>query len=314
LLSFPHLTKFLMKKLMLGLLTFILMVSSLVNHLLVDGSTLASKCTNTAYSIPIGTGEFSYSQVGTGPPILLLHGLFASKEQWHSLSCQLSQAGYRAISPDLPGYGNSTGFTVQDYALERQVALLHKFVERIGVRSFQIAGSSMGGTIASLYSQSYPDRVQSLAFIGAPLGVTGWSDSFRQSIFEGVNPLIPITKSQFDREISLLFVTSPSIPDAIKKEKIKDYSIRNRHYQQIWDIVNLYHDALCQAPRLQLPTLVIWGEADKIYHIRGIDRLQRCIPGSQVVRLSKAGHLPMIENTQQVASHYLSFLKAVKTM
>ena len=73
--------------------------------------------------------------------------------------------------------------------------------------------------------------------------------------------------------------------------------------------MNLYNDAMCQAPRIQLPTLVIWGQADQIYDIRGVDRLQRCIPGSQILQLPKAGHLPIVENAHQVASYYLSFLK-----
>jgi abhydrolase domain-containing protein 6 len=135
----------------------------------------------------------------------------------------------------------------------------------------------------------------------------------KKSIVEGINPFIPITKPQFDREIGLLFVTPPPISDAVKMGKINDYVTRNRHYQQIWDIVNLYNDALCQAPRIQLPTLVIWGQADRVYDIRGVDRLQCCIPGSQIVQLPKAGHLPIVENATQVASHYLIFLKAVTT-
>ena len=167
----------------------------------------------------------------------------------------------------------------------------------------------MGGTIATLYSQLYPQQVRSLALLGAPLGVTGWSDSVKKSILEGINPFIPITKAQFDREISLLFVTPPPISDVVKMGKVNDYVTRNRHYQQVWDIVNLYPDALCQAPHTQLPTLVIWGQADQIYDIRGVKRLQRCIPNSQSVQLPKAGHLPIVENTDRVASYYLSFLK-----
>ena len=182
-------------------------------------------------------------------------------------------------------------------------------MKRLGIQSFEIAGSSMGGTIATLYSQLYPQQVRSLALLGAPLGVTGWSDSVKKSILEGINPFIPITKAQFDREISLLFVTPPPISDVVKMGKVNDYVTRNRHYQQVWDIVNLYPDALCQAPHTQLPTLVIWGQADQIYDIRGVKRLQRCIPNSQSVQLPKAGHLPIVENTDRVASYYLSFLK-----
>jgi abhydrolase domain-containing protein 6 len=298
-----------MKKLLLRTIVFMLVLSCLFGNIVVDGATSTSDCTVATRSTPIGTGTLSYSQVGTGQPILLLHGLFASKEQWHSMSCQLAKAGYRAIAPDLPGYGNSTGFTLKDYTLEHQAALLHQFMEQLGIQSFQIAGSSMGGTIATLYSQLYPQQVRSLALLGAPLGVTGWADSMKKSIVEGINPFIPITKAQFDREISLLFVNPLPISDAVKMKKVNDYVTHNRHYQQVWDIVNLYRDALCQAPRIQIPTLVIWGQEDKIYDIQGVDRLQRCIPGSQIVRLPKAGHLAIVENAQQVGSRYLSFLK-----
>lgn len=142
-----------MKKLRLWPIVFILLLSCLFGNIVVDGATSTFTCPIATRSIAIGTGTLSYSQVGIGQPILLLHGLFANKEQWHTMSCQLAKAGYRSIVPDLPGYGNSTGFTVQDYALEHQAALLHQLMERLGIQSFEIAGSSMGGTIAVLYSQ-----------------------------------------------------------------------------------------------------------------------------------------------------------------
>lgn len=298
---------------MLRLVIVILLLSGLVGYVGGNGaiSASASTCSIATRSAPIETGTVSYHQVGVGQPILLLHGLFASKEQWDSMMCELSEAGYQAIAPDLPGYGNSTGFSVSDYALENQVALLHQFIGRLGIESFHIAGSSMGGTIATLYSQLHPHQVESLALIGAPLGVTDWANSVKESIIAGINPFIPVTKAQFDLEISLLFVTPPAIPDAVKTEKVNDYLTRNRHYQQVWDIVNLYDDVLCQTSRIQPPVLVIWGEEDKIYDIRGVDRLQHCIAGSQIIQLPKAGHLLLMENAQQAALDYLSFLKVV---
>ncbi|RUT02983.1 hypothetical protein DSM107010_61200 [Chroococcidiopsis cubana SAG 39.79] len=230
------------------------------------------------------------------------------------MMCQLSKAGYRAIAPDLPGYGNSTGFATRDYALENQVELLHQLTNQLGIRSFDVAGSSMGGAIATLYSQRYPQQVRSLAFIGAPLGAIDWAASVRNSILDGINPFIPITKEQFDLEISLLFVTPPTIPDTVKTERVNDYNTRNRHYQQIWDIVNLYDKVLCQRRSTQLPTLAIWGTEDKIYDISGAERLQRCIPESQTVRLPKAGHLLLMENSEEATADYLKFLVGLQKL
>ncbi len=301
-----------MKKLIIPpILVILILLGGLVGYIAFHSPASASNCAIATHSTTINNGTLSYNQVGTGQPILLLHGLFADKEQWNSMMCKLSTAGYQAIAPDLPGYGNSTGFATRDYALENQVTLLHEFTNQLGISSFDVAGSSMGGAIATLYSQRYPE-LRSLAFIGSPLGVIDWASSVRNSIFDGINPFIPITEEQFDLEISLLFVTPPGIPDSIKTQKVNDYITRNRDYQQIWDIVNLYDDVLCQRRLNQLPTLAIWGTEDKIYDIRGAARLQRCIPRSQVIRLPKTGHLLLIENSEQATTYYLKFLSEIR--
>ncbi|GFE71843.1 hypothetical protein CFPU101_44530 [Chroococcus sp. FPU101] len=61
------------------------------------------------------------------------------------MMCWLSEAGYQVIAPDLPGYGKSNGFTIEDYALENQTARLHELMKDLGIKSFDVAGSSMGG-------------------------------------------------------------------------------------------------------------------------------------------------------------------------
>lgn len=303
-----------MKKLIFQLIFLILLLcGGLGSYAALNSSASASGCEITTHSTSISNGTLSYNRVGNGEPILLLHGLFASKEQWSSMMCQLSKAGKSAVAPDLPGYGDSIGFTTKDYALENQVTLLHQLMEQLEINSFDIAGSSMGGTIAFLYSQRYPQQSRSVAFIGSPLGVTDWSSSVKNSIFNGINPFIPITKEQFDLEINLLFFTPPTIPDSVKTEKVNDYTTRNRHYQQVWDIVNLYDRVLCQQRSTQVQTLAIWGTEDEIYDIRGVPRLQSCIPQSQTIQLPKAGHLLLMENSEEATAHYLKFLATMSS-
>ncbi len=303
-----------MKKLILQFLLIILLFTGLAIYPFSDRAISAPTCTIDTRSAQLSKGTLTYSQAGNGAPVLLLHGLFADKEQWNSIMCQLASAGYRAIAPDLPGYGASQGFDVVNYALDNQVKLLHEFAKKLGINRLDIAGSSMGGAIATLYTQQYPQQVRSLAFIGSPLGVIEWAKPVREAIYQGINPFIPITTDQFDLEIRLLFVTPPQIPDSIKAAKVKDYVDRNRHYQQVWDIVNLYDQVLCRPPAIQIPTLIIWGQADKIYDIQGADRLQRCIPRSQLLKLPEAGHLLLMESADAAAPAYLNFLKANKAV
>lgn len=300
-----------MKKFAVRFLLGIVLMPGLVQSSYADRPTAAPTCTITTRSATIQGGTLSYDSAGQGSTVLLLHGLFASKEQWNTIMCRLATAGYRAIAPDLPGYGNSQGFATETYALERQTALLHEFTQGMGIKTLDVAGSSMGGAIATLYAQQHPTQVRSLAFVGAPVGVVGWAAPLRNAIYQGINPFIPITKEQFDLEISLLFVNPPQIPDSVKAQKVNDYINRNRHYQQVWDIVNLYTDVTCKARLRALPTLAIWGRNDKIYDISGADRLQKCLPRSTVWRLPDAGHLLLVENADTAATIYLGFLAKV---
>ncbi len=302
-----------MRKFIIRLFIVILVLSGSIGYVFVNRATSAESCTITLLTAHVGNGTLSYSQVGNGRSILLLHGLFASKEQWNTIMCRLTEVGYRVIAPDLPGYGNSNGFTLRDYALEKQARLLHELMEKLGIKSFDLAGSSMGGAIAHLYAQRYPNQVRSLAFIGSPLGIVDWANSVKQAIFQGINPFIPITTEQFALELSLLFFTPPTIPDSVIAEKVNDYITRNRHYQQVWDIINLYDDILCQGVPTQLPTFIIWGKEDKIYNISGANRLSECIAGAIVIQLPKAGHLLLMENALEVASKYVGFLQTLRT-
>src|ERR1700734_777398 len=87
----------------------------------------------------------AYNSFGTGTPVLLIHGLFADKEQWTALARLLALRGHQVIVPDLPGYGRSIGFELSNYRLEQQVQSLHTFVRELGIEQLAVAGDSMGG-------------------------------------------------------------------------------------------------------------------------------------------------------------------------
>ena len=269
----------------------------------------ATVCEFTQGQAAVEDGSIVYNQYGQGPTILLLHGLFADKEQWHKLACLLEDAGYSVIAPDLPGYGKSVGFPLPDYRLENQVKLLHQFLQVLDIRRYDVGGSSMGGTIAAMISRQYPREVKSLAFIGSPQGIIEWSPQLEAAISEGINPFIPIDVGQFDLEMSLLFVTPPVVPIEVKEAAVNQYVTRNRHYQQVWDIDNLYTTQLTQGHWDGKPTLIIWGQNDQIFSVKGARKLKARIPRAKVIRLPDAGHLLMMENSTEAARFYLRFLK-----
>ncbi|QWE10959.1 alpha/beta fold hydrolase [Polynucleobacter sp. es-EL-1] len=274
-----------------------------------QGQSTNTFCPLTTKSIAIDAGSISYLQGGQGPSVLLLHGLFGQKEQWTDMACALAKQGFHVIAPDLPGYGQSSAYPITIYQLESQVKTLQRFMRSVSGNSFHIAGNSMGGAIAGLYANQYAQEIKSLAFIGAPLGIIPWSNQVRDSIYQGVNPFIPVDQAQLDLEMDLLFAKPPVISDDIKTQLLQEYRNNNRHYQQVWDIVNFYGDTLKRFPNQSLPTFILWGEHDEIFNISGLPILKKKFPHSQSHRLANVGHLVMLEQPVKIADLYTSFLK-----
>ncbi|GHU07287.1 lipase [Betaproteobacteria bacterium] len=272
-------------------------------------------------ALPHGNVVYSRTQAATASaspasPVVLLHGLFASKEQWRGLMCELSKKGFLVIAPDLPGYGASQGFPDTDYRLAEQVRRLREFLQALpetANRSVALAGNSMGGTIASRYARRYPAQVASLALF-APMGMTGandWSDEFKALLRAGKNPMIPLTVADFEHELALLLAHPPALPLADKALAVAQYQAALPHYRQVWNIVTHGDPQTCQRPNLptHLPTLVLWGEQERLLVVPSPERAAACLPGSRYQRLPESGHLPQLDNPVGLAEAYGAFLK-----
>lgn len=269
----------------------------------------AATCSLQPRSLPLAGGTVVYHDAGAGPGVVLVHGLFANKEQWNAMACRVAAAGYRVIAPDLPGFGASQGFPVTVYRLEMQATLLQAFLRRLEVHRYHLAGNSMGGAIGSMVAERFPQNVAGLAFIGAPLGVVPWNTPLREAIEAGVNPFIPVTPAQLDLELALLFVAPPALPAATKDALVAPYVRDNLHYVQVWNIVNLYGDVLIARPPATPRALIVWGAQDRIYSAQGAPLLARALPRSELHVLADAGHLLHVERPEIAADLLLDWLR-----
>lgn len=270
----------------------------------------AAICAPQNQSIQVGPSAIQYFKMGEGSPILVLHGLFAQKEQWTDFACQLAKNGFAVYAPDLPGYGQSTGFPIESYQLIKEVELIHRFTQKLNLNAFNIAGNSMGGAIAAMFAHQYPNEVKSIAFIGAPMGVISWSPQLKDAIYAGINPFIPITVQQFDLEMRLLFAKPPELDQAIKEAAVTEYTKNNRHYQQVWNIVNLDINVLESAPDSKKPTFITWGKEDGVFNISGRKRVDKKFPNHASYELKDVAHLVMLEKPKEIADLYLQFLRS----
>ncbi len=244
------------------------------------------------------------------PVLLLIHGFAADKSNWIRFSRHLTR-DYRVFAPDLPGHGDSTRDWKQSYNLFFQVEMLKEFADRMGLDKFHMAGNSMGGNISGLFTLTHPDRLLSLGLFNTG-GVKSPRESEHRRIMrkEGRNSLLVNSVEDFDRLLKFTFVEPPSIPDSVKAY-FAERAVKRRPFND-----KIYKDLYGprKAPlgnrlrEIRVPTLVLWGDTDRIIDVSTTEVLKREIRGAKIIIMEKCGHAPMIERPEETARHYREFL------
>ncbi|NGN98847.1 alpha/beta fold hydrolase [Grimontia sp. S25] len=266
----------------------------------------------------IEEGEIAYLEGGSGTPLLLLHGFGADKDNWVRMAKHLT-GKYRVIAPDLPGFGESFKQPDLNYDVPAQVARLKAFAESIGLSKFHIGGNSMGGYIAGNYAVEHPDQVFSLWLLN-PLGVATSPDSEMFAMLrQQERPAVLVGDAEQYRELlAFAFHKPPFIPGVMIKELAKraeaSFPLNSQIFQQIHHIsdgqVHFTVPLDTVLKDFDKPTLITWGDKDRVLHVAGADILGKLVPQSKVQVMKDMGHLPMIEAPSQTAKQFLQFHQA----
>ncbi|MBC9250152.1 alpha/beta hydrolase [Pseudomonas alcaligenes] len=244
------------------------------------------------------------------PTILMLHGFGANRDNWLRFSRFLS-GDYHIIALDLPGFGESSKPAIS-YDVASQAERVHAFTKALGLDKVHLIGNSMGGHIAALYAARYPDEVASLALLDNA-GVTSphKSEMFTRIENGEANPLVVRKPEDFDALLQFVFVSPPPLPAALKQH-FAEQSLANRdHYDQIFAQLREHYVALePELPKIQAPTLLLWGDQDRVLDVSSIEVMKPLLKNPSVVIMKQCGHAPMIERPEETAQHYLNFLGA----
>ena len=267
------------------------------------------------HSIAVDGLHIEYLEGGQGDVVLLLHGFGADKDNWTRISKHFTPH-YKVIAPDLPGFGESSRQPDTNYTIAAQADRVHAFARALGIQSFHLGGSSMGGNIAGVYAAQHPERVISLWLV-APGGVASADPSeMKRELDAGKsNPLVVESVEDYKRLIDFIFGKKPFIPSPMLNHLAKD-AIRNRPLnQKIFEQINVVSDASGLEHTLNgsaVPTLILWGTDDRVLHVSGAEILESVMPNAQVVIMEGVGHLPMLEKPGESAEIYISFLRQEK--
>jgi len=264
--------------------------------------------------VQVDSDRIVYLEGGKGETVLLLHGYTCNKDFWTELAKRLTGA-YHVVIPDLAGFGESTRRQDQDYSIDSQVKLLDRFTEVLQLQRFHVAGNSMGGAIAAVYSAKIPQKVASVALL-APYGViTSKKSEFFLEWDKGVNLLLVGSPSDFERLLPYLFFKPPPIPGAFKKVMAAQ-GIADREFNEkiAGDLAKERLALEPFLPQIQAPVLIIWGDHDRILDVSGAPILEQGLKNHQTLIMKDTGHIPMMERPEETAAAYKSFLKNQRSM
>ena len=270
----------------------------------------------TAKTVEVDGFTWHYLEGGkTGAPtILMVHGFSANKDNWVRFAGRLT-SDYHIVIPDLPGYGDSVRDLKGDYRLPEQRERLQVFVKALKIDKLHIIGSSMGGNVSALYTFAEPQRVQSMALVGAS-GVTEPNPSAHsiQVKTTGNSSLLVATREGYDKTLAFVMEHPPVIPTFVK-DVLAQKAIADRplYASILHELVADKRSALEPIlPQIKVPTLLVWGEQDRARDISGGQLMHQLMPHSQWVAMKNTGHLPHLERVDETAEIYVKFLAGVK--
>ncbi|MEO7658030.1 MAG: alpha/beta hydrolase [Pyrinomonadaceae bacterium] len=254
--------------------------------------------------------QYVYLEGGQGEPLILLHGFGGNKDNFARVSRFLT-GQYRVIIPDHIGFGESAHPRDADYSPTAQAERLNAFAFGLNLKNPHLGGNSMGGQIALSYVALYPTEVKSLWLLDTAGIWSAPESEIRKTILEtGENPLLVRNVDEFLNLFDRVMSEPPFVPGPIlnvmAQERIRNYELEERIFGQI------AADSIEERVRgLATPTLIVWGDEDRLINVATADVLHKLMPNSQVIIMKGIGHVPMLERPQQSAEDYLRFRAAM---
>lgn len=263
--------------------------------------------------------RIAYLDEGQGPPLILIHGYGGSMWQWEYQQLPLS-AHFRVITPDLIGSGLSDKPDLE-YRPEELIESVRGLMDELSLTTATLVGNSMGAGVAIGMALIHPQRVDRLVLID------GLPDHVRERLASplmqrAVNTRVPVWLVRLG---NWLFPSTGT--HAVLKEIVFDHALltpavldrSNRNRQRanliapllsIRDSLPLWEQHFAtRLNEIHHPTLILWGEKDRLFPPQVGRDLQAAIPQSTLKIIPASGHIPQWEQPQIVNRYLIDFLQ-----
>lgn len=265
--------------------------------------------------------RISYCTAGSGPVVLLIHGMAGSATTWRQVMPGLA-GRFTVVAPDLLGHGRSDK-PQGDYSLGAFACTLRDLLVALGHERATVVGQSLGGGVAMQFSYQYPERTERLVLVGSGglgrevnrllrlLSLPGSEAVLRLACAERVRGAIESVGSGAAR-VGLR--PAPVVAELWRSyASLADDAARSAFLRTLRAVVDPRGQAVSASNRLHLaaevPTLIVWGDADPIIPVDHAHAAHASIPGSRLEIFEGVGHYPHCEAPERFVEVLCNFVE-----
>lgn len=250
--------------------------------------------------------------MGSGPDVLLLHGLGGTKSSFFDTAAALSEA-YTVHALDFPGFGGSSKPMTAPYSAKYFADTVVDAMDMIGIERAHIVGNSMGGRVAIEVGLRAPERVRGLGLLCPAVAF----------VDRGFHPLVRLLRPEFGLlphrfrrstvagQFWSMFADpdgiDPSVADIAVDEFQRIYGSPGARYAFLSSARNIYLDApwgkngfYARLAELEAPALFVWGSHDRVIPAGFKRHVAEWLPSAEQIVLDGCGHVPQVERPEQV--------------
>ncbi len=246
-----------------------------------------------------------YRMAGSGPVLLLLHGITNSSQTWEPVVEPLAER-FTVLAPDLLGHGMSARPRAGDYSLGAHASGVRDLLSALDISRATIVGHSLGGGVAMQFAYQFPERCERLVLVSS--GGLGQEVHLllRAAALPGADWGLPLLTSRGARGVGrgvalalkLGRIATPGDMEVLAQgfASLQDGDSRQAFLHTVRSVIDTGGQRVSATNRLHLasslPTLIVWGERDSIIPMHHGQAAHEAMPSSRFVTFEGAGHMP----------------------
>jgi len=258
--------------------------------------------------------KMSYFGGGTGESMLLLHGIPGSSLAWKNVGAHLAKK-YQVIIPDLQGFGQSD-WPHDDYYMKAQAEALKDLLNGLGITSFYLGGHDFGGPVAITLMRLFPEfQVKGLVLSATNV----FTDTYvppplRLAKVPGLSTVMFAAMAGNRAGLWMMYQAATKNKREASWAQFKQHLTpagmkltRLIFQRSLADLQGNYREVEAMLGRIDIPTLVLWGDRDPFFAPSVGERIQKAIPDSDLTIYPSTGHFVPEERPREVSEDILTF-------